>query len=93
MILMGTPEETGTLVIRGCLVQITGFAEQEFLVDQEVKKSPEEGFSDTFVKIKRRYCIYLYESSEPWSNSCLYILSGLKAIKSNRKQGKDSIIK
>ncbi|CAO3633171.1 unnamed protein product [Mucor hiemalis] len=52
MTLMGTPEATGTLVIRGCLVQITGFAEQEFLVDQEVKKSPEDGSNDTVVKIK-----------------------------------------
>lgn len=57
MTLMGTPEATGTLVIRGCLVQITGFAEQEFLVDQEVKKSPEDGSNDTVVKIKHRYSL------------------------------------
>lgn len=93
MTLMGTPEETGTLVIRGCLVQITGFAEQEFLVDQEEKKSPEEGSNDTFVKIKHRYCIQMYGKNQPWSNSYLYISSGLKAIKPNRKQGKKLIIK
>jgi len=37
--LMGTPLETGSLVIRGCFIKITGFAEQEFLNEkQEVKK-------------------------------------------------------
>ncbi|KAI8343814.1 TRAPP II complex [Blakeslea trispora] len=37
--LMGTPLETGLLVIRGCIIKITGFAEQEFLNEkQEVKK-------------------------------------------------------
>ncbi|GAN03919.1 hypercellular protein [Mucor ambiguus] len=51
--LMGTPEETGTLVIRGCLIQIIGFAEQEFLIDNEVKRSPEDTCNDHFVKIKR----------------------------------------
>ncbi|CAO0789225.1 unnamed protein product [Mucor circinelloides] len=51
--LMGTPEETGTLVVRGCLIQIIGFAEQEFLVDTEAKKSPEDTSNDNFVKIKR----------------------------------------
>ncbi|KAK4519974.1 uncharacterized protein ATC70_010218 [Mucor velutinosus] len=51
--LMGTPEETGTLIIRGCLIQIIGFAEQEFLVDNEVKKSPEDTSNDSFIKIKR----------------------------------------
>ncbi|CAO3623534.1 unnamed protein product [Mucor fragilis] len=51
--LMGTPQETGTLLIRGCLIQIIGFAEQEFLVDNEIKKSPEDTCSDNFVKIKR----------------------------------------
>jgi tRNA pseudouridine-54 N-methylase len=51
--LMGTPQETGTLLIRGCLIQIIGFAEQGFLVDNEIKKSPEDTCSDNFVKIKR----------------------------------------
>jgi hypothetical protein len=37
--LMGTPLETGSLVIRGCIIKITGFAEQEFMNEkQEVKK-------------------------------------------------------
>ncbi|KAL7320454.1 hypothetical protein PS15m_000343 [Mucor circinelloides] len=37
--LMGTPLETGSLIIRGCIIKITGFAEQEFLNEkQEVKK-------------------------------------------------------
>ena len=36
---MGTPLETGLLVIRGCIIKITGFAEQEFLNEkQEIKK-------------------------------------------------------
>lgn len=36
---MGTPLETGALIIRGCIIKITGFAEQEFLNEkQEVKK-------------------------------------------------------
>jgi hypothetical protein len=52
--LMGTPEETGTLIIRGCLIQIIGFAEQEFLVEEEVKKSPKDASNDHFVKIKHR---------------------------------------
>lgn len=50
--LMGRPEETGTLIIRGCLIQIIGFAGQEFLVEQAEKKSPEEASNDHFVKIK-----------------------------------------
>jgi hypothetical protein len=53
--LMGTPEETGTLTVRGCLIQIIGFSGQEFLVDQEVKKSPEDVINNNFVKIKHRY--------------------------------------
>ncbi|MBM6387632.1 MAG: hypothetical protein JSY10_27240 [Paenibacillus sp.] len=37
--LMGTPLETGSLVIRGCIIKITGFAEQEFLNEkQQVEK-------------------------------------------------------
>lgn len=51
--LTGVPEETGTLIIRGCLIQIIGFVEQEFLVDCSVKNS-EETLSDDFVKIKQR---------------------------------------
>jgi hypothetical protein len=36
---MGTPLETGSLVIRGCIIKITGFAEQEFLNEKpEIKK-------------------------------------------------------
>ncbi|GAA5816543.1 hypothetical protein MFLAVUS_010073 [Mucor flavus] len=50
--LMGTPEETGTLIIRGCLIQIVGFSEQEFLIEPQVKKSPEDTSNDNFVKIK-----------------------------------------
>ncbi|KAI7862240.1 TRAPP II complex [Spinellus fusiger] len=40
--LMGVPEETGVLIVRGCLIKIVGFAEQEFLVDLEQKKSSNE---------------------------------------------------
>lgn len=49
---MGTPEETGTLIIRGCLIQIVGFSEQEFLNSPPVKKTPEDVFNDNFIKIK-----------------------------------------
>lgn len=51
--LMGTPEETGTLIIRGCMIQIIGFSEQEFLIDHPVKKSPEDIPHDHFIKIKQ----------------------------------------
>lgn len=60
--LTGTPEEVGTLVIRGCTIKIIGFAEQEFLVDygsktketagRERNKS-EQGKND-FMKMKQR---------------------------------------
>ncbi|CAO3613143.1 unnamed protein product [Cunninghamella blakesleeana] len=36
--LMGIPEESGTLTIRGCIIRIVGFAEQEFLYDLSKKK-------------------------------------------------------
>jgi hypothetical protein len=52
---MGTPEETGTLIIRGCMIQIIGFSEQEFLIDHQAKKSPEDVSNDNFIKIKHRY--------------------------------------
>ncbi|KAI8991231.1 TRAPP II complex [Mycotypha africana] len=35
LILTGTPLETGALIIRGCRVKIMGFAEQEFLLDDQ----------------------------------------------------------
>ncbi|KAG2204837.1 hypothetical protein INT47_004112 [Mucor saturninus] len=50
--LMGTPEEAGTLVIRGCMIQIIGFSEQEFLIDHQEKKSPENVINEHFIKIK-----------------------------------------
>lgn len=65
MRLTGTPEETGTLTVRGCIVKIAGFAEQEFLVDygQKVravednksKNFKEEKGKTNFVKFKHRY--------------------------------------
>ncbi|KAI8375365.1 TRAPP II complex [Choanephora cucurbitarum] len=36
--LMGTPKEAGVLIIRGCLIRIIGFAEQEFTVDSKSTK-------------------------------------------------------
>lgn len=36
--MMGTPLAIGTLVIRGCIIKITGFAEQEFLYEKQVHK-------------------------------------------------------
>jgi hypothetical protein len=52
--LTGIPLETGNLVIRGCLIQIIGFQEQEFLIDNEPKNSSENISSDTCLKIKSR---------------------------------------
>ncbi|KAG1116027.1 hypothetical protein G6F42_013796 [Rhizopus arrhizus] len=37
--LMGTPLETGSLIIRGCIIKITGFAEQEFLNEKQENQS------------------------------------------------------
>lgn len=58
--LTGTPEESGTLVIRGCSIRIVGFAEQEFLYDLSSKKvdhgnnrySKDEPTDSKFVKFK-----------------------------------------
>lgn len=36
--LMGTPLKTGDLYIRGCIIKITGFAEQEFLIEKQIKE-------------------------------------------------------
>ncbi|KAI7885172.1 Trs120-domain-containing protein [Lichtheimia hyalospora FSU 10163] len=74
--LTGTPEETGTLVVRGCMIKIVGFAEQEFLVDygqkqkKEAAKDPKNKRDDSnnkseFIKLKH---------------------SGLSAIQSSRKR-------
>ena len=63
--LTGTPEETGTLVVRGCMIKIVGFAEQEFLVDygqkqkKEAAKDPKNKHDDSnnkseFIKLKHR---------------------------------------
>ncbi|KAI8877388.1 Trs120-domain-containing protein [Backusella circina FSU 941] len=52
VLLTGIPEETGELTIRGCLIRIIGFSEQEFLVDSEVKKDSE--MNDDFIKIKKQ---------------------------------------
>ncbi|KAI8098748.1 TRAPP II complex [Halteromyces radiatus] len=40
--LTGTPEESGTLLIRGCIIRIVGFAEQEFIHDLSAKKKMEQ---------------------------------------------------
>ncbi|RCI06824.1 hypothetical protein CU098_013039 [Rhizopus stolonifer] len=40
--LMGTPMETGSLVIRGCTIKITGFAEQEFLNEKQRTEQVQE---------------------------------------------------
>lgn len=49
MLLAGIPEETGTLIIRGCKVQIVGFLEQEFLVELGNTTFSNDGI----IKIKR----------------------------------------
>ncbi|KAI8881361.1 Trs120-domain-containing protein [Backusella circina FSU 941] len=46
--LSGIPNQTGTLVVRGCLIQIAGFELQEFLLE---KLDGEE--EDSFVKLKK----------------------------------------
>ncbi|KAG1052966.1 hypothetical protein G6F43_004920 [Rhizopus delemar] len=40
--LMGTPLETGALTIRGCIIKITGFAEQEFLNEKQKTEQVKE---------------------------------------------------
>ncbi|CAO3600653.1 unnamed protein product [Absidia cylindrospora] len=53
--LAGTPEESGTLAVRGCTIKIVGFAEQEFIYNSPLKKM-DQGTktlaNDEFVKIK-----------------------------------------
>ncbi|KAI8337994.1 TRAPP II complex [Chlamydoabsidia padenii] len=41
--LSGMPQEIGTLCIRGCVIKIVGFAEQEFLVNQDEDTSDSQG--------------------------------------------------
>ncbi|CAO3597656.1 unnamed protein product [Absidia cylindrospora] len=58
--LTGTPNESGTLVIRGCTIRIVGFAEQEFIYNITPKKqdydnhnnSNQQPTNDQFVKFK-----------------------------------------
>lgn len=47
---MGTPLETGALIIRGCIIKITGFAEQEFLNE---KQQVEKVVNSTLVESER----------------------------------------
>lgn len=52
--LTGIPLEIGTLTIRGCLIQIAGFTEQEFLIDNDQKNSSGDTSTDNCIKIKSR---------------------------------------
>ncbi|ORX53995.1 Trs120-domain-containing protein [Hesseltinella vesiculosa] len=40
--LTGTPQESGQLTVRGCIIRIVGFAEQEFLYDEGQKKQQDQ---------------------------------------------------
>lgn len=52
--LMGTPLKTGSLVIRGCIIKITGFAEQEFLNEkQQAEKVLDKKASPVVVESER----------------------------------------
>ena len=77
--LTGTPEETGTLSVRGCIIKIVGFAEQEFLVDYSQKSkeakdtrnsrsssSKEDQPKNELIKLKRRYIpLFLFMTLPP----------------------------
>lgn len=95
MRLTGTPEKAGTLTVRGCIIKIAGFAEQEFLVDygqkmkaledSKNKNFKEEKGKTDFIKLKHRYALVYYLYS-----LCSYLTtvlrSGLGAIQSSRKR-------
>ncbi|KAI9025957.1 TRAPP II complex [Phycomyces nitens] len=78
--LAGIPEESGVLTIRGCLVKIVGFAEQEFLVDLGQKPKPKDSrdrkkddqTKEEFVKLKQ---------------------SGLSALQSGRRRESSNELK
>jgi hypothetical protein len=53
---MGTPLETGSLIIRGCIIKITGFAEQEFLNEkQQAEKVADKKSSPSEIVESERY--------------------------------------
>ncbi|KAI9255681.1 TRAPP II complex [Phascolomyces articulosus] len=68
--LTGTPEETGTLSVRGCIIKIVGFAEQEFLVDYGQKLK--EATKDT----RNAKCCFFFKKKN----------SGLNALQTSRKR-------
>lgn len=52
--LTGTAEREGPLVVRGCVIKIVGFAEQEFLVDQTQTDNAREKEDKTEIRLKQR---------------------------------------
>ncbi|KAI8972379.1 TRAPP II complex [Pilobolus umbonatus] len=62
--LMGIPLETGSLVIKGCVIKITGFAEQEFLIEKMAKGKPTELKSVESKRYKYSGLQSLYKPSE-----------------------------
>ncbi|CAO3642865.1 unnamed protein product [Cunninghamella echinulata] len=73
--LMGIPEESGTLTIRGCIIRIVGFAEQEFLYDLSKKKIDQHSNHNS------------KNSQQSHQQFIKYKYSGLQAIqKANKKQ-------
>ncbi|KAI7903009.1 TRAPP II complex [Cokeromyces recurvatus] len=58
--LMGTPLETGNLIICGCFIQIIGFTEQEFLVTKNTTTNND----NQFIKLKKRKKIEDKEEEE-----------------------------
>ncbi|KAI8075820.1 TRAPP II complex [Gilbertella persicaria] len=79
--LMGTPLETGLLVIRGCIIKITGFAEQEFLNEkQETKKVEQPKNSKDIVQQSKESERFKYTGLQALCKS-----SGIENTTSNEK--------
>ncbi|KAG2221446.1 hypothetical protein INT45_005251 [Circinella minor] len=76
--LTGTPEETGTLSVRGCIIKIVGFAEQEFLVDYS-QKSKE-------AKDTRNGRSSSSKEDQPKNELIKLKHSGLNALQTSRKR-------
>ncbi|KAI9313933.1 TRAPP II complex [Dichotomocladium elegans] len=74
--LTGTPEETGMLTVRGCIIKIVGFAEQEFLVDHGQVDQKVHKAKDSKGK----------KDSESKNEITKLKHSGLSALQSSRKR-------
>lgn len=61
--LMGTPLETGALTIRGCIIKITGFAEQEFLNEKQKTEQIKEKENKVMSLVESKRHKYRYVHS------------------------------